>query len=90
MSMNQSSQVQIGFAQYDGERVSVVVDSAADIALTGIACFQRDDRLGNILRVSPESEEPGDPAIILTELKWRGRVVSGSRHGTKYCFVPRD
>ena len=79
----------VDFSQFDQERIAVILRRGMDNTLfRGVARFQRDDKLGNILRISSEGEEPGSPDLILTEKSWTGRIIPDFEHGCQFCFIP--
>ena len=77
------------FAQFDGKRVSAILKQGGrEFVCVGVAHFQRDDRLGNILRIDPTDPQPGSPQLILTESEWKGRIIPDLHYGALYCFIP--
>lgn len=79
------------FAQFDGKLVSVVLKQGRrEVVWIGLAMFQRDDRLGNILRIEPSEAQPGSPHLILSESEWSGRIIPDLHHGAVYSFIPTD
>lgn len=78
----------VPFASYDNARFVVFLGDVADgRPLRGTARFQRDDTLGNILRISLDEAGPGSPAIIVTEKEWDGVITPDFRHGVDYCLI---
>lgn len=77
------------FARYDNARFIVFLRNVADSApLRGTARFERDDMLGNTLRISLMDAGPGSPAIIVSEKDWDGVIVRDSWYGADYCLIP--
>lgn len=80
-------------AAYDNARFVVFLGDVTERRpLYGRARFQRDDMLGNILRIPLEEAGPGAPALIISESEWeRGVITRDYRHGADYCLIlPSD
>jgi len=93
LSSSESGRPATSLARYDNARFVVFLgDVAHRSPLRGIARFQRDDTLGNILRISLEGAGPGSPALIVSEREWEGGVITPDyRHGADYCLIlPTD
>ena len=76
-----------GFQRYDRCRVAVfLAPLLRGEPLIGTAHFQRDDLLGNILRISLEGGSPGRPDIIVAENEWQGLITPGRAYGCDYCL----
>ena len=76
-----------GFQRYDGCRFAVhLAPLIRDEPLIGTAHFERDDELGNILRISLEGDSPGQLDIIVAENEWRGLITPGRSYGCDYCL----
>ncbi len=77
-------------ASYDGARFSIFLgDVGEGMPLHGRARFQRDDALGNILRISFEGIGPGSPAVIISEADWDGVIARDFRHDADYRLILR-
>jgi len=75
------------FAQYDGKRMSVVMECRGKpVVVRGTARFERDDSLGSILRIIVDGEEPGEAAIIVAEKDWKGEIIPDFKYGCTYCL----
>ena len=80
-----------GFSRFDQELVSVLLKKPeGDFVFVGVASFQRDDQLENILRIEPADPQPGNTHLILTEKGWKGRIIPDLHYGGRYCFIPAD
>lgn len=93
LSSPDSARPAANLAPYDNARFVVFLgDVAGRRPLYGTARFQRDDALGNILRISLEGAGPGSPALIISEREWEGGVITRDyRHGADYCLIlPTD
>jgi hypothetical protein len=76
------------FTAYDNARFVVLLGNSANTRpVYGIARFQRDDKLGGILRISLDGAGPGSPAIIVSEEEWGGLITRDFRHGADYCLI---
>jgi hypothetical protein len=76
------------FKRYDQCRFAILVElEHGHRLLNGIAHYQRDDLLGNILRFSLETDSPGNPEIILAEEEWKGLITCGRRYHCDYCVT---
>ena len=74
-----------GFQRYDRCRVAVFLTPLLrGQPLIGTARFERDDLLGNILRISLEGDSPGRPDIIVAENEWQGLITHGRSYGCDY------
>jgi len=74
------------FKIYDNCRFAVLLWGVRRQPLKGLARFQRDDRLGNILRIAIEDDCPGDPEIVVSEKEFNGLITEDVRHGCDYCL----
>lgn len=74
------------FAEYDKARFAVRIAAVGQQPLRGMAHFQRDDQLGNILRISLDGDLAGNPEIIVVEEQWNGLITSGDRYGCDFCL----
>ena len=82
-----SQKATVDFAQFHEERIAVVLNRGA-IVFCGTAMFQRDDDLGNILRIKSDSSEACEGEVLLSEGDWQGRIIPDLEHGCRYCFIP--
>jgi len=75
-----------------GQRVAVLlVHSNRALVLRGVAVFERDGALGNILRVPIDDPLDGHGAeIIISADEWDGVVSSGKAYDCDYCFSLTD
>jgi hypothetical protein len=55
--------------------------------LRGTARYERDDLLGNVLRIPVEGDSPGKPDVVLAEEDWNGSIIEDSQYGCDYCIV---
>ena len=59
--------------RYDNRTFAVFLKIGPDNpAIRGKACYQRDDSLGNILRIHISEHPLGEPDIIVVESEWNG------------------
>lgn len=73
--------------RYDGFRFAILASPLlGPEPFVGRASFQRDDLLGNILRISLEGNFAGAPEIIVAEKDWQGLITSGQAYGCDYCL----
>jgi len=73
--------------RFDGKRISVIVEGGkAPIVMCGVAQFERDDLLGNVLRIKMDEDHPGEPEIIISEEDWSGEIVPDFVHGGQFCI----
>jgi hypothetical protein len=80
------------FACYDGMRIAVVVESRGQQrTVTGTAVYERDRRLGAVLRVVLDEEyaEPGFYDLLLVESEWNGAILPDDKFGCERCFMPQ-
>jgi len=81
----------VDFSRFHQELVSVLLKKPErDFVFVGVAKFQRDDQLGNILLIEPANSQPGNPHLILTEKGWKGRIIPDLHDGGRFCFIPDD
>lgn len=74
------------FERFDGCRFAVVFPQISG-KLVGTATFERDDLLGNVLRIPIEAKSPGNPQILLAEDEWGELITPDSKYGCDYCVV---
>jgi hypothetical protein len=55
--------------------------------LCGTAHYERDDLLGNVLRIPVEGGSAGEPDILLAEKDWNGLITEDSQYGCDYCVM---
>ena len=72
------------FAQFDGKRISVVLESGV---YQGLAAYTIDDLLGESLRIRI-SDGSGIPEIIISEDILDERILPDSCYGADFCFIP--
>ena len=76
-----------GFQRYDRCRFAIhLAPLLRGEPLIGTARFERDDLLGNILRIALEGDSPGRPDIIVAENEWQGLITPGRAYGCDYCL----
>ena len=75
------------FAQYDGRRFVFVAPQFKWGLLRGTARYERDDLLGNVLRIPVEGDSPGKPEIVLAEDDWNGLITKDAQYGCDYCVT---
>ena len=75
------------FQRYDGCRFAILLALLRrGEPLIGTARFERDDLLGNILRISLEGDFSGQSDIIVAENEWQGLITHGRSYGCDYCL----
>lgn len=75
-------------AGFDGHRIAVVMNQGGQqVVLKGRALYTRDTKLGNVLRISVESSDAGDPVIVVSEDQWNGRIIPDLEHGCTFCLI---
>ena len=75
-------------APYDNARLVIFLgDVSAGKRLRGKARFERDDVLGNILRIALEGVGPGSPELIVSEADWDGVIARDFQYGADYCLI---
>jgi len=78
----------IDFADFDGQRMSVILDLASGrVVIRGTAYFVRDDAIGNTLNIRPEDDEPGHPVIVISENDWKGRIIPDFHYGCQFSLI---
>ena len=82
-----TTKVNRAFKGYDGRRFAIVGPQFGKSPLRGIARYERDDLLGNTLRIPVEGNCPGKPEILLAEKEWNGLILEGSRYGCDFCVM---
>jgi hypothetical protein len=79
------------FKTYDNCRFVVRDERFGPEPLRGTARFQRDDDLGNILRIAIDGDFAGNPEIIVCENEWNGLITRDVRYGCDFClFLASD
>lgn len=79
---------QRGLADFDGIRMSVVLDIGSDrVVIRGTARFVRDDAIGNSLSIQPDQHEPGRPVIVISENDWDGRIIPDFHYGCQFSLI---
>ena len=82
----------MSFACYDGMRIAVILSLSGDQrTITGTAVYERDRRLGPVLRVVLDDEhaEPGFYDFLLVESEWNGAILPDTKLGCDRCFMPQ-
>ena len=73
----------------DGRSVAVVVRQAGrEFVIRGTAMFQRDDALGNVLRIIVPDGQHTEPTLIISEQEWKGRIIPDVEYGCDLCIIP--
>lgn len=73
---------------YDNQTFAVFLKvGLASRPFRGKACYQRDDLLGNILRIHVSGELFGKPDIIIVEDEWNGLITDGREHGCDHSLM---
>ena len=80
-----TSTAKYDLSQFDNCRIAVVLNPGQD-PLVGNASFQRDDSMGNILRIAIDGEL-GNPEIIIRESTWKGRIIPDLKFGCDYSLI---
>ena len=75
------------FGRYDGRRFAIVLPRFCPKPLRGIAHRDRDELLGNVLRISIESDSPGEQEIVIAENDWNGLIIEDTQYGCDFCVV---
>jgi hypothetical protein len=88
-SSNPSLKSRHKLAQYDNARFAIFLGVVTDgTPVYGTAHFQRDDALGNTLRIPLRDAGPGSPEIIVSEKELEGVAITRDyRHGADYCLI---
>ena len=82
---SRASKLASRFQRYDRCRFAIhLAPLLRGEPLIGTARFERDDLLGNILRISLEGDSPGRPDIIVAENEWQGLITHGRSYGCDY------
>ena len=55
--------------------------------LLGAARYERDDVLGNVLRIEIEGNLPGNPHMLLVEDEWNGLITPDTQYGCDFCVT---
>ena len=76
-----------GLEQFDGSRFAIMMPQICRRPFRGRARYERDDLLGNVLRIAIETDNPGDPHILIAEDQWDGLIKTDSRFGCDYFVV---
>ena len=71
----------------DGRRVAVIMPELGPKPLRGAARYERDDVLGNVLRIKIEGNLPGNPHMLLVEDEWNGLIIPDTQYGCDYCVT---
>ncbi len=58
------------------------------IPFYGIAHWESDPTLGNVLRVQPEHSESGSTVVFLSESLWAGTIEKVDSDDADYRFTP--
>ena len=73
----------------DGRSVAVILRQAGrEFVIRGTAMFQRDDALGNILRITVPDDQHAETALIISEQDWQGRIIPDVTYGCDLCIIP--
>jgi hypothetical protein len=75
------------FERFDGVRFAIVMPQVRREPFRGVARYERDDLLGNVLRIAVDGKSPGNPEILLTEDDWQGLITPDAKYGCDYCVV---
>ncbi len=76
------------FAQFDGTRISVVLESGV---YQGLGVYVIDDLLGESLKIRISDDAgSGIPEIIISEDLWDGRILPDFCYGADFCFFPSE
>ena len=87
--LNRTSETELDFALLDGCKIALVITrNQRRIVFRGVAALQRDDELGKILVLTPESAHPGEPRLIISEQNWSGRIAPDVEFDCEFCAVP--
>ena len=74
---------------FDGQRIAVVMDRAGGgrMVWQGEANYVRDDSQGNVLQITIDDAESGNPVIVIVEQEWDGRIIPDLEFGCKFCLI---
>jgi hypothetical protein len=77
------------FAPFDGKRVAVsLLLPSGRRTVCGLAAFDCDAHLGNVLRVTMDGDfGAGNAQILLRESHWRGRIIPDVKHGCECLLI---
>ncbi len=76
------------FVRYDNRRFAVLLGGhAAKEPLRGTAHFERDQELGNVLRIDLDGDLLGSPVIVVCERDFSGLILPDESCGCDYRLV---
>jgi hypothetical protein len=83
-----SSKPGSGFQRYDRCRFAIFLNfEQGRRRMFGVARYERDDLLGNILRFALETDDPGEPELIIAEQEWNGLITPDQSNHCDYCLT---
>ena len=53
----------------------------------GVARYENDDFLGSMLRFALETDDPGEPELIIAEKEWNGLITPDRSNHCDYCLT---
>ena len=83
-----SSKAVSGFQRYDQCRFAIFLDfKQGRRRMFGVARYEHDDFLGSILRFALETDDPGEPELIIAEKEWNGLITLDRSNHCDYCLT---
>ena len=80
----------MNLSQYSGKRIALVMDvQGREVVLRGTTALRIDAKQGRVLQVTVADEESaacGRPVFLISEPRWRQRIVSGASFDCDYCL----
>ena len=75
----------VNLSQYHGKRMAVVFTVQGKTRVVkGRAQFSQVKGLGNVLRITVEGDESGQPEIVLAEQNWSGSIDPDTQYGCDF------
>ena len=76
------------FQRYDQCRFAIFLDfEQGRRRMFGVARYENDDFLGSILRFALETDDPGEPELIIAEKEWNGLITPDRSNHCDYCLT---
>lgn len=83
-----SSSAVSGFQRYDQCRFAIFLDfEQGRRRMFGVARYEDDGFLGGILRFALETDDPGEPELIIAEKEWNGLITPDRSNHCDYCLT---
>ena len=76
----------------DGSRIAVLIPHIRREPFRGTARYERDGRLGNVLRITLEDSRSDALHVLLAEDQWQGAISADLTYGCDYSLslLPED